>query len=82
VDGLDQEIVAIMVPKTEAVISEAELRSLSNEALSSYKRPQRYIFITREDVPLSGTAKPQRRALAELAGARLRGAVNYDCPNS
>lgn len=35
--------------------------------LSHYKRPARYVHIRHADVPLSGTAKPQRAALAELA---------------
>ena len=52
-------------------LPEAELRALAAAALSPYKRPSRYLRIGRDEVPLGGTAKPQRAALAALAAARL-----------
>lgn len=70
-DGLEQRVVALIVPKPEARLAEAELRAVAADALSHYKRPELYIFIERRDVPLSGTSKPQRAALAELAAQRL-----------
>lgn len=73
-DGLEQELVALIVPKeTDDPTLETELRALAREALSHYKRPQRYVFIDRSEVPLGGTSKPQRAGLAELAARRLAG---------
>jgi len=66
-DALDQTVVALIVAKPACQPTEAALRALADTALSHYKRPQRYVFIARGDVPLGGTAKPQRAALAELA---------------
>jgi hypothetical protein len=40
--------------------------------LSHYKRPAHYLAITRAEVPLGATTKPQRAALAALAISRLR----------
>ena len=71
-DGVEQQVVALVVPKSGARVDESELRSIVDDALSHYKRPAHYFFITRADVPLSGTSKPQRPALAELAAQRLR----------
>ena len=71
-DGLEQELVALIVPKeTDDPTLETELRALAREALSHYKRPQQYVFIDRSEVPLGGTSKPQRGALADLAARRL-----------
>jgi acyl-CoA synthetase (AMP-forming)/AMP-acid ligase II len=69
--ALDQSIVALLVRSPQTNVSESEIADLATEMLSHYKRPQHYIFISRNDVPLGGTAKPQRHVLAELAAARL-----------
>jgi acyl-CoA synthetase (AMP-forming)/AMP-acid ligase II len=66
-DGLEQEIVAVVVTRADAPLPEAELRTVAAKELSHYKCPARYVQIRHADVPLSGTAKPQRAALAELA---------------
>ena len=71
-DGLEQQPVALVVAKPGEQVAEAELRALAADALSHYKRPEQYLFIDRRDVALSGTSKPQRAALAELAAQRLR----------
>jgi acyl-CoA synthetase (AMP-forming)/AMP-acid ligase II len=71
-DGIEQELVALIVPREMTNPGlETSLRVLAREALSHYKRPERYIFIERGDVPLGGTSKPQRAALADLAARRL-----------
>jgi acyl-CoA synthetase (AMP-forming)/AMP-acid ligase II len=69
-DGLDQELVALIVPRGAAPVAEGELRAHAAESLSTYKRPSRYLSIRRDEVPLGGTSKPQRAALAALAADR------------
>lgn len=71
--GLEQEVVALIVTRGHQPLPEASLRGHAAAALSSYKRPSRYLRIDRDAVPLGGTAKPQRAALAALAAARLAG---------
>jgi fatty-acyl-CoA synthase len=66
-DGLEQTVVALLVGKPMATLLVSEVTDLAAEMLSHYKRPQHYFVISRDQVPLGGTAKPQRRALAELA---------------
>jgi acyl-CoA synthetase (AMP-forming)/AMP-acid ligase II len=71
-DGLDQQLVALIVPRGPVrAETEAALQALAADALSHYKRPQRYLFIERSEVSVSATSKPQRAALAELALVRL-----------
>ena len=65
-DGLEQELVAVVVTRADAPLPEDELRAVAAKELSHYKRPARYVHIGHADVPLSGTAKPQRAALADL----------------
>lgn len=69
-DGLEQEVVALIITRGGGPLPEAELRALAGEALSTYKRPARYLPIGRDEVPLGGTSKPQRAALAALAVVR------------
>jgi len=71
-DGLEQELVALIVTRGNAPLHEGELRALAAQDLSHYKRPTHYIQLRRDQVPLSATAKPQRAALAALATGRLR----------
>lgn len=70
-DGLDQTVVALLVGKPQTAVLESEVADLAKQMLSHYKRPAHYLCIARDDVPLGGTAKPQRRALAELAADLL-----------
>lgn len=72
-DGLDQELIALVVLRHAAPLPEVDLRRHAAEQLSTYKRPSRYVAIGREEVPLGGTSKPRRAALAGLAADRLQG---------
>jgi fatty-acyl-CoA synthase len=71
-DGLEQSLVALIVPKSDVAEArlEHELRVLATGELSHYKRPEQYLFIRRFELPRGGTSKPQRAALAELAAKR------------
>jgi fatty-acyl-CoA synthase len=70
-DGLEQEVVALVVTRGDVPLPEAELRALATATLSHYKRPVHYVHLGRDRVPLGSTSKPQRAALAALAAARL-----------
>jgi acyl-CoA synthetase (AMP-forming)/AMP-acid ligase II len=72
-NALEQCLVALVVGRGNATGLESELRTLAAEQLSHYKRPEKYVAVERAEVPLSGTAKPRRDALALLAERRLRG---------
>jgi acyl-CoA synthetase (AMP-forming)/AMP-acid ligase II len=71
-DGLEQEVVALVVTRDAQPLPEDALRAHAAAALSHYKRPAHYLAITRAEVPLGATTKPQRAALAALAISRLR----------
>jgi acyl-CoA synthetase (AMP-forming)/AMP-acid ligase II len=70
-DGMEQRLTALIIAKPGEPLTAAALRALAADTLSHYKCPEEYVFIARTDVPLSGTAKPQRAALAALAARRL-----------
>src|SRR5262249_55228304 len=70
-DGLDQQVVALIVLRGDGSLPEEELREVAARELSHYKRPSHYIAVARDEIPLGGTAKPQREALAGLAASRL-----------
>ncbi len=75
-DSLEQEVVALVTTRGDVPLPEAELRALAADALSHYKRPARYVSLHHDDVPLSGTSKPLRARLAELAAERTGGRLD------
>ncbi len=72
IDSLEQEVIALIVPRAGTALPEAELRAFVRRELSHYKCPARYVPISRDDVPLSATSKPRREILAALAVDRLK----------
>ena len=69
-EALDQELVAVVVPR-DGQNREHEWREWCRSMLSPYKRPSVYVTVRREEIPLGATSKPQRKAVAELVLARL-----------
>jgi fatty-acyl-CoA synthase len=70
--GMEQRVVALIVSRREDASSlQAELDALARRQLSHYKRPEAYVFLKIEEVPLGATSKPQRAQLAEIAEKRL-----------
>jgi fatty-acyl-CoA synthase len=70
-DGLEQRVVALIVSRGDPAGVETELAEMARVQLSHYKRPDAYIFLNTNEVPLGATSKPQRRQLAEMAEKRL-----------
>lgn len=68
--ALEQRVVALVVADAPGDL-EAGLRALVADALSHYKRPEAYVFLRNEEVPLGGTSKPLRAELARIAAAAL-----------
>jgi fatty-acyl-CoA synthase len=71
-DGLDQEVIALIVLRDASPLPEEGLRALAARELSHYKRPAHYLAVARDAITLGATTKPQRAALAALAAARLQ----------
>lgn len=72
-DGLEQQLVALIVPRFPATPpTHADLHAHARAALSHYKCPEGYVMIGRDEVALSGTSKPERASLAAVAAERLR----------
>ncbi len=70
VDALDQELVAVVVPRAGST-NEDSWRAWCEHELSVYKRPARYVVVAREELPFGPTAKPQRAEIARLAQQKL-----------
>ena len=68
-DGLDQELVALIVPRS-AHVDEPAWREWCARELSPFKR---YVVVRHDELAFGPTAKPQRVELARLARAKLGG---------
>lgn len=68
-DGFDQTLVALVIARNP--LDEPALRQHAAQLLSHYKRPEAYVWLRREEVPLGQTSKPQRAQLAAIAAERL-----------
>lgn len=71
-DGLDQELVALVVARGSQEDEQAWREWCARE-LSPFKRPSRYVVVRRDELTFGPTTKPQRAELARLARERLGG---------
>lgn len=62
----DEVVAALVVPAAQGAVSEEQLRTLCRDALASYKRPRRYLFVGSEQVPLTSTGKIKKQAIPAL----------------
>jgi acyl-CoA synthetase (AMP-forming)/AMP-acid ligase II len=75
-EGLEQQVVALVVVRGGRPLPEEDLRRLAAATLSHYKRPEIYIAVERCEIPLGATSKPRRQLLGEIAATRLHGAAD------
>lgn len=69
---LGELVVSCVVPFEGAAIDEDAVKAFARERLASYKVPRRVLFVTDEDLNLTGSAKVRLSDLRDLAAARLR----------
>ena len=62
----DEIVAALVVPVAKNAVSEEQLRTICRDALASYKRPRRYLFIDAEQLPLTSTGKVKKQAIPAL----------------
>ena len=67
-DG-NEEIIAMIEPKTNCTINEKELRDFLAERLSPYKRPSRIIFM--DNLPVAANGKVLKQKLIQTLGELL-----------
>ena len=71
--ALEQRLVALVI-EGAAGVGEVELRAFARHNLSHYKCPEHYLFLSRAEVPLGATSKPQRRRARRAGGGPARDA--------
>jgi len=64
-----EEIAVVVVPGAGAELTEAELRRFCGSELAAYKRPRHFLTKASDEIPLTGSGKIHRAALAELFDA-------------
>jgi fatty-acyl-CoA synthase len=70
-DTLGEMVVSCIVLHEGVALDEAAVRFFLKERLASYKVPRRVLFVSEEDVLLTGSAKIKAGALRELVSKRL-----------
>lgn len=71
-EQLGQRVVAAVVLKSGAVVSESSLQQALRSVLSSYKVPRNIVFIDQASVPLTSTGKVRLFALADMISAHIQ----------
>lgn len=66
-----QLVVAAVVPREDARLDFASIRTILAQKLSSYKVPREYVVITREEVPMLPSNKVSRRGIEAMIAAKL-----------
>ena len=70
-ETLGEMVVSCIVPHVGAAIDETTVRDFLKQRLASYKVPRRVLFLTEEEVSLTGSAKIKSGAMRELVSKRL-----------
>jgi acyl-CoA synthetase (AMP-forming)/AMP-acid ligase II len=70
-ETLGEVVVACVVPRVGITLEEDAIRAFLKERLASYKVPRRVLFVTEDDLALTGSAKVKLGALRDLAARRL-----------
>jgi acyl-CoA synthetase (AMP-forming)/AMP-acid ligase II len=60
------------VPKAGARLEEGAIRDFIKAKLASYKVPRRVLFVSEDELSLTGSAKVKSSAVRELAAKRLQ----------
>jgi acyl-CoA synthetase (AMP-forming)/AMP-acid ligase II len=68
-----QEVAAAVVLDSGRTLEESELRERLRKDLAAYKVPRHVVFAAKAELPFTDTGKIDKRRLAELLAARLRG---------
>ncbi len=68
-----QNVAAAVVLDSGRALDESALRERLREELSAYKIPRHVFFAAKSELPFTDTGKIDKRRLAELLAARLRG---------
>ncbi len=71
-DRLDEAIGAVVILNPSAAADEAELKTHCRRSLAAYKVPQRFVFVTANQLPVTSTEKLQRNRLHELFNSPLQ----------
>ncbi len=72
-DTLGEMAVACIVPHDGVELGEDALRAFLKERLASFKVPRRFLFVTEDDLAVTGNGKIKSGELRQLAEKRLGG---------
>ena len=60
-----EQVMAVVVPRRESAVQQAELEAWCRERIAGFKRPRAYTFIAEAQMPRTATGKIQHRLLRE-----------------
>lgn len=70
-ETLGEMVVTCIVSQNGIVLDEATVRDFLKQRLASYKVPRRVLFVTEDEISLTGSSKVKAGALRELVSKRL-----------
>jgi acyl-CoA synthetase (AMP-forming)/AMP-acid ligase II len=71
-ETLGEMVVAVIIPYEGATLDEETVKAYAKERLASYKVPRRVLFVSEEDLHLTGSAKVKMAVLRDLATRLLK----------
>lgn len=81
-DLLGELVVTCIVPHEGTSLNEEDIRAFGRSVLASYKVPRRVIFLSSQEVTLTGSAKIKASDLKTLAMARLANSLEIQSRSS
>ena len=70
-ETLGEMVVSLIVPETPQALTEEDVTGFLKSRLASYKMPRKVLFVTEEEMNLTGTAKIKPAEARKLAASKL-----------
>ena len=79
-DRMGEVGVACIISQSNAVLSEEALADFCRSRMTRFKVPRHFLFLSREDIPVTPTGRPRKFLLAQLVPSLLTSKSSVEVP--
>ena len=79
-DRMGEVGVACIISQSNAVLSEEALADFCRSRMARFKVPRHFLFLSREDIPVTPTGRPRKFLLAQLVPSLLTSKSSVEVP--
>jgi fatty-acyl-CoA synthase len=79
-DRMGEVGVACIISQSNAVLSEEALADFCRSRMARFKVPRHFLFLSREDIPVTPTGRPRKFLLAQVVRSLLKSQSSVEVP--